>query len=313
MEDKARMSKYLPVRKFIFMLIAIFAMGYLYNNTRSHKKLPETQEAPQAAEIPEAPKAAEGATQDIKLGGPGEEQKILSFDMTGYTDEGKKKWDIKGESADVVSEVVVLNDIEANSYSADRTVELKADSGKFDKKENFVRLEDNVVVTTSDGITIKAEWFKWSSEANTIVTDSFVEVKKDNLYASGRGAVASTKDKEVRLEKDVTVKQDEITINCGGPLIIDYSNDKATFYGGVKVTEPRGEMTSDRLDIFFNRESRQMESAVAEGNVELRQGENVATGQKIVYTLASGEAVLTGNPEILIYSKQEIKDALTRE
>ena len=107
-----------------------------------------------------------------------------------------------------------------------------------------IRVEDNVVVTTSDGITIKAEWFKWNSETDMIITDSFVEVEKDDLYASGSGAAVSIKDKEVQLDKDVTVKQDEINITCGGPLIIDYSNDKASFHDNVRVTEPRGEMTS---------------------------------------------------------------------
>ena len=231
--------------------------------------------------------------------------------MTGYTDDGRKKWDIKGESADIISDTVILKNIETNTYSDDRTVVLKADNGKYDKKENSIRLENNVVITTSDGINLTAEWFKWNSETDEIITNSFVEVKKDNLYASGYGASASTTDKEVQLNKEIVVKQDEMTISCSGPLIINYGKDIASFYDKVKVVEPRGELIADRLDVFFNPDSRKMESALAEGNVELKRGQNIAKGQRLVYTIASGEAILTGNPEIVIYSKKDLGDALT--
>ena len=147
------------------------------------KELSKTQESPKAAEVAEIPRISEdGDTEkQIKLGGFSEEQKILSFDMTGYTKNGRKKWDIQGTSADIVSDTVILSDIEANAYSDDRTVMLKANSGRYDKKENSIRLEDNVIVTTSDGVNLAAEWLKWESETDVIRTDSFVEVEKGNL------------------------------------------------------------------------------------------------------------------------------------
>ena len=231
--------------------------------------------------------------------------------MTGYTKDGRKKWDIKGKSADIVSDAVILSDIDANAYSEDRTVALKANSGRYDKKDNSIRLKDNVMVTSTDGISLKTDWLEWESKTDIIKTDSFVEVEKDNLYAAGYGASASTKHKEVQLNKDIVVKQDEITISCDGPFIIDYAKNEASFYGRVKVIEPRGELLADRLDIFLNPDSHEIEKVVAEGNVELKHDPNVARGQRIVYTLASGQAILTGNPEILIYSKQDLKDAFT--
>lgn len=253
----------------------------------------------------------EGDKQVLKVSELNEEQKILSFDMTGYDNSGKKKWDIQGKSADIVSDVVILRDLEANSYNKDRTVMLKAQSGEYNKKKNSIELEDNVVVTTSDGIRITADSFQWNSESDLISTDSYVEVKKDNLFASGYGASASTKEKDIKLNKDIVVKQDDVTITCKGPLDIDYEKDTASFYEKVKVIEPRGELSADRLDIFFDRKSRKIDKVVAERNVELKQGENVAKGQKIIYSIASGIATLTGNPEIVIYSKEELKNAFT--
>ena len=300
-------------KKLIFIAAALFVIVYFYNlYTRSiPEESPKAQKTPEAIKAPVIPETYEDVKQEVKLTEPGEEQKILSFDMTGYTKDGKKKWDIKGRSADIVSDMVILDDIVANTYSDDRTVVLKANSGKYDKKENSIRLEDNVIVTTSDGVRLEAEWFKWNSETDEIITDSFVRVEKDGLYASGYGACASTEDKEVQLNKDIIVKQDEMTISCGGPLIIDYDRNKASFYDMVEVIEPRGELLADCLDVFFNPDSRKIESITAEGNVELKRGQNIAKGQRIIYTVASGEAILTGNPEIVIYSKKDLGDAFT--
>ena len=305
------MARFRPNRTFIFVVISLLVIvGVRTYTKRVYERLSKKEfvKAAKRSKTPSLPKDIEIQT---KTSGLSEEQKILSFDMTGYTEDGKKKWDIQGKSADIISNIVILNDLQANAYSDDRTVVLTARTGRYDKKENSVRLEDNVLMTTSDGVNLTAEWFKWESETDVITTDSFVEVEKENLYASGYGARASTRDKEVQLNNDVVVKQDDVTIICKGPLTIDYDKNKASFYGDVKVTEPKGELLADRVDIFFNPDSQEIERAVAERNVVLRHGENIAKGQKVVYTLATGEAILTGNPEIIIYSKEDLGNALT--
>src|SRR3989338_7851235 len=171
--------------------------------------------SPAPQNVPVVPKDTKA---DVNITGLDNEQKILAFDMTGYTKDGQRKWAIKGESADIVSDTVKLNNIEADTYDKDRTVTLEADSGTYDKQSGGVKLEDNVVVTTSDGIKLTAEWFEWDSKTNTIRSDSKVEVTKDNLYASGMGASASANSKEVQLNQDVLVKQGDITVTSKGPL-----------------------------------------------------------------------------------------------
>jgi len=308
------MSKSYHAKVAVFALFVIVIIVSVQVHTKkSYDRLSESRESSESIDISEISfiPGAKDAEQEIKVSGElTEEQRILSFDMTGYTKDGKKKWDIEGQSADIVSDIIMLTDLQANAYSEDRTVNLKADSGRYDKKKNVIRLEDNVLIVTSDGVNLKADWFQWESETDRISTESYVEVKKDNLFATGYGATASTKDKEVQLKKDIVVIQNDVRIICEGPLAIDYENDKASFYEQVKVTDPRGELLADRLDIFFNRESRQIETVVAERNVRLRHGENFAKGQKIVYMMASGEVTLTGNPEIIIYSKEDVKNAL---
>lgn len=245
----------------------------------------------------------------VNVSGLDNEQKILSFDMTGHTKDGQRKWAIRGESADIVSETVKLNNIEADTYDEDRTVTLEADSGIYDKQSGAVKLEENVVVTTSDGIKLTADWFEWDSKTNTVKSDSKVEVRKDELYACGMGATAGASSKEVQLNRDVLVKQGDMTITSNGPLHIDYSKRIASFTDKVKVADPRGELTADCLDIFFNAETKEIEKIIAEGAVELKRGPNLAKGQKIIYTPEDGKVILTGNPEIHIYSEKDMQDA----
>lgn len=290
------------------ILLALMASGCAKKpQDKTVKREAEKKPAVIAKDIPVVPKDAKA---EVNVSGLDKEQKILSFDMTGFTKDGQRKWAIKGESADIVADTVKLNNIEADTYDADRTVTLEADSGTYDKDSGAVKLEENVVVTTSDGIKLTADWFEWDSKTNTVKSDSLVEVRKDNLYASGTGAQASANSKEVQLNKDVTVKQDDMTVTSAGPLYIDYSNRKASFTDKVKVTDPRGELTADRLDILFNTDSKKMEEIIASGNVELKRGDNIAKGQKIIYTPEDGKAILTGNPEIYIYSEKDMQNAL---
>ncbi|MBL7071154.1 MAG: LPS export ABC transporter periplasmic protein LptC [Candidatus Omnitrophica bacterium] len=308
------MSKSYHAKILIFVLSVILMIFFVQIYAKkAYDRLSSPEPSTQLEEVSKTLPFSDSEEEngEIKVsGGLTEQQKILSFDMSGYTKDGKKKWDIRGQSADIVSDVIILNDLHATAYSEDRTVNLTADSGKYDKKKNSVRLENNVVIKTSDGVNLSADWFLWESETDMIATESYVEVSKDNLYAAGYGATASVKSKEVQLNRDIVVKQDDVEIKCGGPLTIDYENDKASFYKNVQVTDPRGILFADRLDVFFDRESRQIDEVVAERNVEVRHGENIAKGQKIIYTLASGEVTLTGNPEIIIYSKEDVKDAL---
>ena len=297
--------------KRFFVLASIISISVALTGCAKKAEKPASQELVEEDKPVVVPAGIpKDAKVETDVSGLDKEQKILSFDMTGFTKDGQRKWAIKGDSADIVSDTVKLNNIQADTYDADRTVTLEAESGTYDKQSGGVKLENNVVVTTSDGIKLTADWFEWDSKTNMVRSDSKVEVRKDNLYASGNGAEASASSKEVQLNKDVLVKQDDITITSKGPLHIDYSNRKASFNDKVKVVDPRGELTADRLDMLFNVDTKKIEEIIAEGNVELKRGDNLAKGQKIIYTPGDGKAILTGNPEIYIYSEKDMQNAL---
>jgi len=243
-------------------------------------------------------------------GGMISDQKVVSFDLSGYSQDGKRKWEVKGESANMDGDIVKVDRVEASSYDEKTSARLTALKGEISKMNKNLHLRDNVTVVTSDGIRLTTESLEWLSKTNEVITDDFIVVEKDNMYSSGKGARVDIEAKTVMVYDDIFVKQGELMIVCRGPLEIVYEERKATFFNDVKVTEPRGELLADRLDVFFDPDSRQIEKIMAEGDVQIRQQGNVARGQRAVYTMSDGRAILTGSPTITITSDEGVKDAL---
>lgn len=232
------------------------------------------------------------------------DQQVLQFNLAGYAEDGKKKWEVLGESANVVADIVKIDNIVAKAYGADTSVTLTADKGEYDKVNNRVKLQDNVVATTTDGTTLNTDTLLWDSKSGKISTDSFVKVEKDNMSSQGKGASLDPKFKEVQFKDDVLVTQGATTVTCDGPLEVDYEKNTAIFNKNVLVKDERGEIHADKMVVFFNKESKKLTRLEAEGNVNIVRGENSTFSQKAVYTFDDGKAILTGSPKIVIFPEK---------
>jgi lipopolysaccharide export system protein LptA len=79
-----------------------------------------------------------------------------------------------------------------------------------------------------------------------------------------------------------------------------YKPGSAIFLNNVRVLSPedtRQEMGCEVLAAFFAAADNKLEELVAEDQVNIRQGELSATGQKAVYRMAKGLVELTGSPQ----------------
>lgn len=116
--------------------------------------------------------------------------------------------------------------------------------------------------------------------------------------------------KPASLPKDIRITSDSLT----------YSQDKrsVTFTGHVHVARQDFEMWTKRLTVFLRRDqagnqaktgehpASAMEKIIADGGVRLKNGERVATAEKVVYTAADETLRLTGNP-FLREGKNELR------
>src|ERR1039457_1262716 len=77
---------------------------------------------------------------------PGSQQ-LQGFNLNGYSNDGKKTWDVNGTKADISDRNIQITNVDANFYGKEQA-NLKADHGTLDKINGNVNLKDNVVVTS---------------------------------------------------------------------------------------------------------------------------------------------------------------------
>jgi lipopolysaccharide transport protein LptA len=79
---------------------------------------------------------------------------------------------------------------------------------------------------------------------------------------------------------------------------LDYQQKIATYIGHVKVAQPNGTMTSDKLKVTFGDNMHDIKMAYADGNVRISQGDRWATGDHAVLNQTAQTVVLTGSPVV---------------
>ena len=271
---------------------------------------------------------------------PEAEQQINVFSIAGYGEKGKKTWDLSAKSADVFTDTVKLKEIIGNLYGESEDVKLTADKGDFDKAKANVHLEQNVVVVSSSGSRLTTDSLDWNRKDQTVSTKNIVNIQRGNMITVAEGATGEPNLNKVTLEKDVKVKiepevsaQKEavsknktITINCDGPVQIDYQKNIATFNTNVKVESDDISLYSDTMDIYFSLEKQnakpassdqtltgmgsKLERIIAKGNVKIIKGENTSYSDEAVYTAADKKITLLGRPKLIIYSTEDLNASI---
>lgn len=270
------------------------------------------------------------------------DQQISEFSLSGYGEKGAKAWDLAGKTADIFTDVVKLQSVIGNLYGKDEDIKLTADSGDFNKTDGKVHLEKNVVITTTTGTKLTTDSLDWDRRGQVVTTKDYVNIQRQNMIASGKGAFGQMALKQVNLEKDVQVDilpeikegrvsdpKDKTVITCDGRLEIDYDKNVAVFNDNVKVERPDSTIYSDKMDVYFTPSDKKAEVAkesnesgatpglmgnkidkiVARGHVKVIKGENISYSEVATYTASDKKIVLTGKPKLVIYSMEEFQGA----
>jgi LPS export ABC transporter protein LptC len=233
--------------------------------------------------------------------------KILDFCLDGVTSDGKKRWSINGDSVEITSNSSLIDIIKltAKVYDQEGNVTLTADKGQFDREKNIVHAQSNVVITNSDGVYLNTDYLNWDANTQQADTDDFVTAQKDNWQVCGLGAFTQQDLKKVLFKQENTVLiQPDTVITCSGPLNVDYEKNLAVFEDDVIITRKEDRIFSDKMDVFFDAETKKITRAVALGNVKIEHLNNSTFSQKAVYLAGEGKIILTGQPQLFIYPKQ---------
>jgi LPS export ABC transporter protein LptC len=257
------------------------------------------------------------------------EQNLADFNLSGFSDKGKKSWEISGKSADIFSENIKIKNLTARLYREDEDVQLQAKEADFNKTSGSLSLKNDVLITTTKGATLTTDTLNWDRNQQIVFTKDKVDIQRNNIIASGLGAFAQTDLKKINLEKEVSVQinpkgseilnsnpNSKITITCDGPLEIDYDKNTAIFYNNVKVMKEDIQIYSDRLEVYFLKgiaktgqtphPEAQIKNIIASGNVRIIRGDNISFSQEAIYEPQDKKIILKGSPKLIIYPQEEL-------
>ena len=228
---------------------------------------------------------------------------ISTFQLVGHTDAGRKKWEVQGETADLMSETVELSPVRATSYGQTE-IKLSAQRGRFSKTTHDSHLFGDVVVTTSDNAELTTQSLNWVESQGEGSTEDWVRVTQPGLSALGLGGTGYPRNKRVWLERRITVTltdpKGRTVITCDGPMEVDYGRHKARFWRNVKVVDSKGEIRSDRLDVAFDPKTNRMDKAIFWGHVVIDHGDEKAHANRVNYWQLLERIQLVGHPRLIL-------------
>ncbi|HOW34923.1 MAG TPA: LPS export ABC transporter periplasmic protein LptC [Candidatus Omnitrophota bacterium] len=238
-------------------------------------------------------------------------QQFQGFDLAGYKDGGQKAWDIKGDRADILGDIIKLTDIVANAYGEEQ-MNLTAKSGTIDKVSGKMHLQDDVVVTTQTGSKLVTDSLDWEREKNVVTTPDKVVLTREGMKTTGTGAIAHPGLNTAQINENVTVTVDtdpkkkdsnHVTITCDGPLEVDYATGNAVFNNNVVAIEGERKLTADKMEVFFDKEAKQIKEMICTGHVSISMGQNTSYSEKAIYKAAEQKLLLIGTPKLIFYTQ----------
>ncbi len=198
-------------------------------------------------------------------------QTFQKFNLTGFDDKGKKFWNLEGDAA-------------------------KVDSGQT------VFLDQNVTLKLKDDTVIRTDHVQWSQNGGVLTTDAKVYVDHLNAKITGIGAYGRLSENFIQLNRSIEMLINDTTkLTCIGPMKIYSKENKAIFYRKVKVVDERGVLTANRMDVYFDGNTKKVTQVFAIGNVVIERQGDTTRSKRAIYTLATGSIRLEGNPEVTIH------------
>ena len=211
------------------------------------------------------------------------DQSLQKFSLTGFDDQGKKFWNLEGDTATI-------------------------DSGQK------VFLDQNVTLKLKDNSIVRTDHVQWSQDGGILRTQAPVFVTHENTEIKGRGAIGRLNDSFIQLNRDIEMLINKTTLlTCQGPLKIYYKENRMIFYRKVKVVDERGVLKANRMDVIIDPVQKKVSQIIAVGNVTIERGTDTTHSQRAIYSVATGSVRLEGNPEITLHKDSaKILDAPLR-
>lgn len=241
----------------------------------------------------------------------GPTQQLEGFNLNGYTDSGKKSWEINGDRADINDESINVTNVNANFFDPKQNANLKSRTGVINKVSGDVHLQDDVVLTSDRGTTMTTDSLNWSRNKDLVNTDDTVSIKDVKGTLTGTGLVGHPNLKQATLNQDITATINTgdskapsgslVEITCDGPMEVDQLKMTAVFNRNVVARELQTgrQLQADKMTIWFDDKNKKLKKVICSGHVIATQGNNSTYADEMIYTGDDEKLIMTGRPKLI--------------
>ena len=228
-----------------------------------------------------------------------EDVEVVSGDMTLSADEMLVFFDSKTRKPRslVATGNVVVRDPKAHALGSKLT---------WDAANQLIALvgEPKVVIVTKQ-VTLKADRALFYQKENEIETPGhgyLVKRVDPNAPAQGPSAFPAPASTEP------AAPPKPIEIVWQGSMVFRRLDHIAVFTKAVKATRGQAQLTSEKLEVFFDDNNEQAQKVQAQGAVKLVEDQRVCTGSRLVFFPDKGTGRLMGDP----YAEAKQDDVIVR-
>lgn len=233
-------------------------------------------------------------------------QEIDDFYLSNLKPDGTSDWEIKGKTAVLDGDFIDILAMDADYYLEEDTINVKSNTARLNKKTQNMHLNGNVRIKNQQGWILKTNYLDWQREKNYIQTTSAVETTRDSFLIMAKGLEADSLMERADFQEEVEVsfadpENNTTTINCDGPLEIEYGSGKATFKNNVVVRHQQGTLYSDTATLFFDTQEDTIIKIISDGNVKIIGDNNITFAEKATYFAQEERLILEGKPRLIYF------------
>jgi lipopolysaccharide export system protein LptA len=170
----------------------------------------------------------------------------------------------------------------------DKPVNVKSNRLDYDSGSSLATYEGNARLWQDgdDGATILAD---------KIVVDD----NSGNLHAITNVTTSTVMKQAVEAGKPAPAQKPTQTVTKATEMLYEDAKHRAIYTGSVHMNGPDGDLTSDRLELYFTEQGGDLERAEAEGNVVSKQEARRAFGKHLSYDAKTDTYTMTGAPAMV--------------
>jgi len=210
-----------------------------------------------------------------------------------------------------MGDFVLQEQIDGSTTYEGGVVDFKAGKALYRRQDNTLELRDGVSFATDEGVTLETDSARWNRSDDLVSSEEQVVItrKEPPTTVTGTGLTARPGLKTATLQEEVTVTTEtqdgrKIVISCDGPLEVRHEEGVAVFNDNVQVTQADTKMYADQATVTFDPETQALDTVVAEGQVRIVRGDDTTTAQRARYTAADKRIVLEGRPRLVIFQEK---------